>query len=80
LAKLKRSFDNTGDSLRAIVYSAAVLIVVVVLAAVLERAQLLKTNMLTREHVSLDDYIEGTVSRPFAYRVLLPQYCAGSCR
>jgi hypothetical protein len=77
LAKLNRSLDNTGNSLRAIVYSAAVLIVVVLLAAVLERAQLLKTNMLTQERVSLDDYIDGTVSRPFAYRVLLPQILRG---
>jgi hypothetical protein len=58
---------HTGDPLRAIVY----------FAAVLERAQLLDTNMLTQERVSLDDYIDGTVSRPFAYRVLLPQILRG---
>lgn len=29
----------------------------------LERAQLPKTNMLTQERVSLDDNIDGTVSR-----------------
>jgi hypothetical protein len=76
-AKLAKSLENTGDPLRAIVYSAAVLIVVVLLAAVLERAQLLETNMLTQERVSLDAYIDGTVSRPFAYRILLPQILRG---
>src|SRR5882762_8082703 len=58
LAKLAKSLDNTGDPLPAIVHSAAVLIVVALLAAVLERAQLLDTNMLTQESVSLDDYID----------------------
>ena len=77
MAKLAKLLDNTGDPLRAIVYSAAVWVVVVLLAAVLERAQLLDTNMLTQERVSLDGYIDGTVARPFAYRVLLPQILRG---
>src|SRR5258708_1209125 len=77
LAKLKKSLENSGDSLRAIVYSAAVLIFVVLLPSVLVRPHLLKTNLLTQEIVSLDDYIDGTVSRPFAYRVLLPQIMRG---
>ena len=77
MAKLAKSLDNTGDSLRAIVYSAAVLIVVVLLAAMLERAQLLDTNMLLQERVGLDDYVDGTVPRPFAYRILLPQILRG---
>jgi hypothetical protein len=59
--------------MRGVLYTATVFVVVVLLAAGLERGQLVHTNMLTQEAVSLDDYIDGTVSRPFAYRVLLPK-------
>lgn len=42
-------------------------------AALLVGAQVLHTQMLMEERVSLDYYIEGAASKPFAYRVLIPK-------
>jgi hypothetical protein len=42
-------------------------------AALLTHHQLIHTQMLKESRVSIDSYIDGTVSRPFAYRVVIPQ-------
>jgi hypothetical protein len=52
---------------------AAFLLVALALVA----GQLLRTNMLTERHVTLDSYIDGTAPRPFAYRALLPAIMRG---
>jgi hypothetical protein len=54
---------------------AAVLVFLV--ASALVGGQVLRTNMLSQIRVSLDAYIDGDVSRPFAYRVLIPSIMRG---
>lgn len=53
------------------------LVFVLLVAAVLVGAQLLRTNMLSEARISLDHYIDGEAPRPFAYRALLPQIMRG---
>lgn len=64
-------------STRTRLINGVALVVVLLVAAVLVGGQLLRTNMLTQGRVSLDSYIDGEVSRPFAYRVLLPHIMRG---
>jgi hypothetical protein len=64
---------STGTQL----VNAVALVLIVLVAAVLVREQVLHSNMLYEKRVALDSYVDGNVSRPFAYRVLLPQIMRG---
>jgi hypothetical protein len=64
-------------STRTQLVNAVALVLIVLVAAVLAREQVLHTNILYEKRVALDSYVDGNVSRPFAYRVLLPQIMRG---
>ena len=42
-------------------------------AVLITHHQLINTQMLKEDRVSIDSYVDGTASRPFAYRVLIPK-------
>jgi len=65
--------ETSSASICTTLTKAFCILSVLALALLLVRAQLVRTGMLNDEHAPIDKLIEGTASKPFAYRILVPK-------
>ena len=61
-----------SQRLLAFIFGIPALVLVVALSGLLTFRQMTTTNMLREERVALPLYLDGTVHKPFAHRVLVP--------